>query len=105
MPLSQCGGCALARLRVETTGSVLRWCFSHLEETTMKTGTIALATVVALSGLLALSPAQAKHYYHHHHHKHHMMMDANGPSGPSLDGGGTDKSRVGARGVSRKAPD
>jgi hypothetical protein len=46
----------------------------------------------------------AKHYYHHHH-KHHMMMGTNGPSGPSLDGGGTDKSRVGACGVSRKAPD
>jgi hypothetical protein len=69
----------------------------------MKTGKIALATAVALSGLLALSPAQAKH--RHHHHKHHMTMGASGPSGPSLDGGGTDKSRAGGRGVSRKAPD
>ena len=78
--------------------------FHHVEETSMKTGTIALATVVALSGLLALSPAQAKH--RHHHHKHHMTtgMGASG-SGPSLDGGGVDKSRAGARGVSRKAPD
>jgi hypothetical protein len=72
----------------------------------MKTKTIVLATAVALSGLLALSPAQAKHYYHHHHH-HHMTvgMGSGGPSGPSLDGGGVDKSRTGGRGVSRKAPD
>ncbi|HET7888246.1 MAG TPA: hypothetical protein VFL62_18645 [Bradyrhizobium sp.] len=71
----------------------------------MKIRTVVLATVFALSASLAFAPAQAKH--RHHHHKHHMMTGtgASGPSGPSTDGGGVDKSRAGARGVSRKPPD
>ena len=66
----------------------------------MKLSTIALAAVIALS---SSSIAFAKHR-HHHHHKHGMPtgMGSSGPSGPSMDGGGTDKSRPGGQGVSRK---
>ena len=63
-------------------------------------GTIALATVLALSsGTMAF----AKHR-HHHHHKHGMTtgIAPSGPSGPRMEGGGTDKSRPGGQGVSRK---
>jgi hypothetical protein len=68
------------------------------EEETMKISTIALAAVVALS---TSSVAFAKH--HHHHHKHGMTMgSSSGPSGPRMDGGGTDKSRPGTQGVSKK---
>jgi hypothetical protein len=90
------------RLQVETIGSDVRWCSPHLEETTVKISSIAVVTAYTLSGLLALSPAQAKH--RHHHHKHHMTMGmgTGGPSGPTMDAGGMDKSRAGARGVSRK---
>jgi hypothetical protein len=66
----------------------------------MKIRTIAVATVLAFSISLAIAPAQAKH--RHHHHKHGMSMGSSGPSGPSLDGGGVDKSRPGGQGVSRK---
>jgi hypothetical protein len=58
----------------------------------------AIATAFAFSGSLAVAPAQAKH---RHHHKHGMTMGGSGPSGPSLDGGGVDKSRPGGKGVSR----
>jgi len=69
----------------------------------MKIGTIAIATLLVFSASLALATAQAKHR-HHNHHKHGMSMGSTGPSGPSLDGGGVDKSRAGGQGVSRKAP-
>jgi hypothetical protein len=66
----------------------------------MKISTIALAAVIALS---TSSMAFAKHH-HHHHHMHGMTMGSStGPSGPRMDGGGVDKSRVGGQGVSRKA--
>jgi hypothetical protein len=68
----------------------------------MKTRTIALATIFALTGSLALAPAQAKHRHHHHKHGMTMGMGSSGPSGPSKDGGGVDKSRPGGQGVSRK---
>jgi hypothetical protein len=71
------------------------------EETKMKIRTIAIATVLTFSTALAVAPAQAKHYRHHHHHL--AMGSSTGPSGPRLDGGGVDKSRVGGQGVSRKA--
>jgi hypothetical protein len=61
----------------------------------MKVSTIALAAVVALS---SSSVALAKH----HHHHGMTMGSSTGPSGPSLDGGGVDKSRPGGQGVSRK---
>lgn len=66
----------------------------------MKLSTIALAAVFALS---SSSIALAKHR-HHHHHKHGMTTDmgASGPSGPSKDAGGVDKSRPGGQGVSKK---
>jgi hypothetical protein len=68
---------------------------------TMKISTIALAAVFALS---SSSMALAKH--HRHHHKMHGMTtgmgSSTGPSGPRMDGGGTDKSRPGGQGVSRK---
>ena len=68
----------------------------------MKISTIALAAVVALS---TSSMAFARHH-HHHHHMHGMTMGSStGPSGPRMDGGGVDKSRVGGQGVSRKAGD
>lgn len=63
-------------------------------------GTIAVATLLALS---SNSGAFAKH--RHHHHKTHGMttgMAPSGSSGPRTDGGGTDKSRAGGQGVSRK---
>ena len=63
----------------------------------MKVSAIALAAVVALS---ASSVALAKHHHHHHHGM--TMGSSTGPSGPSLDGGGVDKSRPGGQGVSRK---
>jgi hypothetical protein len=63
----------------------------------MKVSTIALAAVVALS---SSSVALAKHHHHHHHGM--TMGSSTGPSGPSLDGGGVDKSRPGGQGVSRK---
>ena len=62
----------------------------------MKVSTIALAAVVALS---SSSVALAKH---HHHHHGMTMGSSTGPSGPRMDGGGVDKSRVGGQGVSRK---
>ena len=65
----------------------------------MKVSTIALAAVVALS---SSSVALAKHHHHHHHHHGMTMGSSTGPSGPSLDGGGVDKSRPGGQGVSRK---
>lgn len=71
------------------------------EETNMTIKTIVIAAAFALSTTLIVAPAQAKHR-HHHHHKQGMSMGASGPSGPSLDGGGTDKSRTGGQGVSRK---
>jgi len=66
-------------------------------------GTIAVATVLALS---SSSLAFAKHRHHHHHKMHGMTtgMGSSGPSGPRMDGGGVDKSRAGGQGVSRKAP-
>jgi hypothetical protein len=67
----------------------------------MKISTIALAAIVALS---TSSIALAKHHHHHHHHGMTMGMGSStGPSGPRMDGGGVDKSRVGGQGVSRKA--
>jgi hypothetical protein len=68
------------------------------QEETMKISTIALAAVFAVS---SSSIALAKHYRHHHHHGMTMGSSA-GPSGPRMDGGGVDKSRVGGQGVSRK---
>ena len=65
----------------------------------MKIGTIALAAVFALS---SSSIALAKHHHHHRHHHEMTMGSSTGPSGPSLDGGGVDKSRPGGQGVSRK---
>jgi hypothetical protein len=71
------------------------------DEENMKLATIALAATFALS---TTSLAVAKHRHHHHHHKHGMTtgMAPSGPSGPRTDGGGTDKSRAGGQGVSRK---
>jgi hypothetical protein len=66
------------------------------QEETMKISTIALAAVFALS---TSAIALAKH---HHHHHGMTMGSSTGPSGPSLDGGGVDKSRPGGQGVSRK---
>lgn len=65
----------------------------------MKISTIALAAVVALS---SSSVAFAKHHHHHHHKGMMTMGSSSGPSGPRMDGGGTDKSRPGGQGVSRK---
>jgi hypothetical protein len=75
---------------------------AFIRRNTMKIRTIALAAVVALS---TSSMAFAKHH-HHHHHMRGMTMgmgSSTGPSGPRMDGGGIDKSRVGGQGVSRKA--
>jgi hypothetical protein len=70
------------------------------QEETMKISTIALAAIFALS---TTSMALAKHHHHHHHHGMTMGMGSStGPSGPRMDGGGIDKSRVGGQGVSRK---
>jgi hypothetical protein len=66
------------------------------QEETMKISTIALAAVIGLS---SSSVALAKH---HHHHHGMTMGSSTGPSGPRMDGGGVDKSRVGGQGVSRK---
>jgi hypothetical protein len=53
--------------------------------------------------LSSSSIALAKHHHHHHHHGMTMGMGSStGPSGPRMDGGGVDKSRVGGQGVSRK---
>jgi hypothetical protein len=74
------------------------------QEETMKIRTIALAAVVALS---TSSMAFARHH-HHHHHMHGMTMgmgSSTGPSGPGLEAGRRDESRVGGRGVSTKPGD
>ena len=71
----------------------------------MKIKTIVLATAFALA-----STAYASANTTHKHHRHHVAtmhsgvttgMARSGPSGPSLDGGGVDKSRPGGQGVSR----
>ena len=62
----------------------------------MKIKTIAFATTMfAFSASLALAPAQAKHHRYHHHH---MMKQ----SGPGMEPGAPDASRVGGKGVSNK---
>ena len=61
----------------------------------MKMSTIAFATVFAISTLIALAPAQARH----HHHKHHHIVR---PSGPGLEPGAPDASRPGGKGVSNR---
>jgi hypothetical protein len=67
----------------------------------MKISTIALAAVVALS---SSSVALAKHHHHHHHHGM-TMGSSTGPSGPGLEAGRRDESRVGGRGVSNRPGD
>ena len=64
-------------------------------------GTIAIATLLALS---SSSLASAKH--RHHHHKHHgMTMGGSGPSGPGLEPGAPDKTRPAGKGVNAKPGD
>lgn len=73
----------------------------------MKIRTLAIVTLFALA-----STAYASATYHKHRHHHTAKINAtpgmttgmarSGPSGPSLDGGGVDKSRPGGQGVSRK---
>ena len=73
----------------------------------VKTRTIAIVTLVALASTAYASAASYKHR-HHHTAKINAApgmttgMARSGPSGPSLDGGGVDKSRPGGQGVSRK---
>jgi hypothetical protein len=95
-------------------GLTLNYWFPHpfsplyLEETIVQTKIIATATVFALVSSLAFAPANAASHKHHHHakmmHRSGMTtgMARTGPAGPSLDGGGVDKSRPGGRGVGRK---
>lgn len=75
----------------------------------MRIKTITLATALALCGSLAFAPANAATNKHRHHANMHRSgttigMARTGPSGPRMDAGGVDKSRVGGQGVSRKAP-
>jgi hypothetical protein len=83
----------------------------YLEETIVQIKIIAAATAFAVVGSLAFAPANATSHKHRHHakmmHRSGMTtgMSRSGPSGPSLDGGGVDKSRPGGQGVSRKPPE
>lgn len=67
-----------------------------------------LVSTIALAAVLALSSNTLALAKHRHHHKMHGMttgMGSSGPSGPRTDGGGTDMSRPGGKGVSRKPPE
>jgi hypothetical protein len=77
-----------------------------MEETIVKIRTIAIATLFALAST-AYASATTSHKHHRHyvgkmHNGMTIGMARSGPSGPSLDGGGVDKSRPGGQGVSRK---
>jgi hypothetical protein len=80
------------------------------QEEAMKISTIAIVTLFALA---STAYASATSHKHRHHHTAKMNatsgmttgMARSGPSGPSLDGGGVDKSRPGGQGVSRKQGD
>jgi len=70
----------------------------------MKIRTIAIVTLFALA---STAYASATSHKHQHHHTAKMnatsgMTTGMARSGPSLDGGGVDKSRTGGQGVSRK---
>jgi hypothetical protein len=72
----------------------------------VKTRTVAIATLFVFASTAYVSAT----HKHRHHHMSKMNgtsgmttgMARSGPSGPSLDGGGVDKSRPGGQGVSRK---
>lgn len=70
----------------------------------MKISTIAIVTLFAFAGTAYASATSHKHR-HHHTAKINAtsgMTTGMARSGPSLDGGGVDKSRPGGQGVSRK---
>jgi hypothetical protein len=76
------------------------------QEEAMQISTIAIVTLFALAST-AYASATTSHKHHRHyvgkmHHGTTIGMSRSGPSGPSLDGGGVDKSRPGGQGVSRK---
>jgi hypothetical protein len=81
--------------------------FLYLKEMIMRIRSLAIVTLFALASTAYASATSHKHR-HHHTAKINATsgmttgMARSGPSGPSLDGGGVDKSRPGGQGVSRK---
>jgi hypothetical protein len=81
----------------------------YMEETTMKIRTIVLATAFALA-CTANASATTTHKHHRHyvgkmHHGMTIGMAPSGPSGPGLEPGRRDESRVGGKGVSNRPGD
>jgi hypothetical protein len=77
-----------------------------MEETIVKTRTIAIATLFALASTAYASATTSYKHHHHHYVMHHSGMTVgmarSGPSGPGFEPGSRDESRVGGKGVSNR---
>jgi hypothetical protein len=78
-----------------------------LKEMIMKIRTLAIVTLFALA---STAYASATSYKHRHHHTAKInatagMTTGSAPSGPGLEAGRRDESRVGGRGVSNRPGD